>query len=505
MDLDFLKSLQNAHPKVLVVGDIMLDRYTQGLVERISPEAPVLVLRVDSEEVRLGGAASVSALLRGLGAEVDLAGTLGTDASATIVRKLFREAGIGTDHIIEDAMRPTTVKWRVLGRPEHRIAGHLLRVDYESRESLETELESKLLENVIRNLRQYAAVLVSDYGKGVCTPKLLKGLIAEARKCKIPVLIDPVCKEDFEKYRGATLLKPNRATAGIACGQTITSIEEALTAAHQLRETLDLPSVVITLDREGMVLDAGEECRGQVKATARHVRDITGAGDMAQAMLGFASALHIPLERSLELANLASGLEVEREGVEPVTWEEIMSSLSRTSNPCADKIVSQEQLELIVRRHRADRKRVVLTNGCFDLLHVGHVTYLQEAARLGDLLIVAINTDSMVRYLKGPDRPINSEQHRAIMLAGMGCVDHVVVFEEETPHALLRRICPDILVKGGTYSIDEVMGREIVEQYGGEVLVMGEVPNISTTHLIHRIYSTTATVNHLQPNNRKVR
>ena len=490
MDLEFLQDLQTAAPRILVVGDIMLDRYTQGLVERISPEAPVLVLRVDSEEVRLGGAASVSALLRGLGAQVDLAGVIGADSSAGVVKRLLVETGIGASLVLEDALRPTTVKWRVLGHPEHRIAGHLLRVDYESRQVLDLEMEATLVAGLVNHLEPYAAILVSDYGKGVCTPRLLQTLIRAARQRGIPVHIDPVCRGDFEKYRGATLLKPNRATAAQACGRPIAGVEDALSAAEYLRETLDLPSVVVTLDREGMVLDAGDDCRGQVKATARHVRDITGAGDMAQAMLGFASALQIPLERSLELANLAAGLEVEREGVEPVTWEEIIASVARSSNPSADKIVSLEQLELVMRRHRSQQRRIVLTNGCFDLLHVGHVTYLQEAARLGDILIVAINTDEMVRQLKGPDRPINQERHRAVMLAGLECVDHVVVFEEETPHALLDRIRPDVLVKGGTYSLEEVKGRELVEQYGGEVRVMGQVPEISTTHLIQRIHRT---------------
>ena len=488
MDSALLNRLQTAKPRILVVGDIMLDRYTWGIVERVSPEAPVVVLRADCEEVRLGGAASVAGLLRGLDAEVSIAGVVGADGGASVVRRLFSEVKIDTSLLHEDASRPTTVKERFLGRPEHRVPGQLLRVDHESREPLDEVTEMRLLDEVLSQLSRFQAVLVSDYGKGVCTPALLQSLIREATSLGIPLLIDPERREDFHKYQGATLLKPNRPAAALAAKCSITTIEEALKAAEIIRTSLSVSSVIITLDRDGMAWQVADGNRGHVTPSPAHLRDITGAGDMAHAMLGYCLAMRLPLSQSVELANVAAGLEVERDGVAPVTWEEVEAAIVGSQNP-SQKVSTIAQLERLVNQYRSDRKRIVFTNGCFDLLHVGHVTYLQEAARLGDVLIVAVNSDAAVKRIKGQERPLISETDRATMLAALSCVSHVIVFRDDTPHTLLHRLRPDVLVKGGTYTEQEVVGREVVGAYGGQVCVVGRVDGVSTTQLLHQISS----------------
>ena len=498
MDLALVEALQAKSPRVLVVGDVMLDRYTWGVAERVSPEAPVLVLRVDSEEVRLGGAASVAMLLRGLGAEVDLAGVVGVDAGATVLRRLFEDAGIGAEFIREDASRPTTVKERFLGRPEHRIAGHLLRVDHESRQPLSPELELQIASAITAQIGQYQAILIPDYGKGVCTPLLLQSLIAAARAKGIPVLIDPERRKDFAKYQGATLLKPNRTAAALAAGSPIGTVEEAWEAAGKICKDYGVATAVITLDRDGMAWQGASGNRGHVKTSATHLRDITGAGDMSHAMLGYCMAAQLPLDQAVELANLAAGLEVERAGVELVTWPEISQSLASTNSHFTRGIVSRGELETLVQSYRAQKKRIVFTNGCFDLLHVGHVAYLQEAARLGDLLIVAINADSSVRKLKGADRPVIAQEQRAAMLAALSCVTHVVIFEEPTPLALIEALRPDVLVKGGTYTTDQIVGHDIVAAYGGTVCVTGMTPGVSTTQLVRRIVQTSVPAPHFR-------
>lgn len=490
MDLELLSSLKNAAPKVLVVGDIMLDRYTEGLVERVSPEAPVLVIRVEGEEVRLGGAASVAALLSGMGAKVDVAGVVGKDSNALIIERLFSDAGINAAAVLRDELRSTTVKWRLLGRPEHRIAEHLLRIDYESRSDISAELEDAILEQVTRQLDEYQSVLISDYGKGVCTARLTQEVIRLANSRGIPVVVDPVIRGDFQKYRGSSVLKPNRATASHAIGTPIQVQSEAGLIAKRVCEMFELGAAVITMDKDGMVYHSRDGSSGVSSAAAPYVRDITGAGDMAQAVLGYSLALGVALDKCLHIANLASGLQVARDGVAIVSWDEIIAAARGRSGKRAirhgEKVVSQRELEQLARQYRSAGKRVVFTNGCFDILHVGHLTYLQEAAELGDVLVVAINSDAMIRRLKGSERPVNCLSHRALVLAGLECVDHVVEFEEPTPHKILTRLKPDVLVKGGTYKVEEVVGREVVWEYGGEVMVLGEVPGVSTTHLIRK-------------------
>ncbi len=472
-------------PRILVVGDLILDRYTWGDAERVSPEAPVLVLDVDSREVRLGGAASVAALLRGLDVSVTLAGVLGDDPAARVVRDLFDQAQIDHRLVPSDPARPTTTKERFLGRAAGRHPHQILRVDCEARSPLSREWADRLAQLILPQLAAHQALLISDYHKGVCTSELLATLIAAARARGIPVLVDPARVGDYSRYRGATLLAPNRAETALAVGQPIRGPDDALTAGRRLCQTCGVEAVVVKLDSDGMVVASAGGLGRHAATRPRPVHDVTGAGDMVLAVLGLCLSAGVPLIDALGLANAAAGLEVERLGVALVGRHEILAELSRSGR--VPKRVTLEELERLADSHRRAGRTVVCTNGCFDLLHAGHATCLEEASRLGDVLVVAVNSDRSLRGIKGPQRPILGENERAALVAALGCVDYVLVFDEETPHELLRRLRPDVLVKGGTYAPDEVVGREMVESYGGRVAVTSGIPGLSTTAILASI------------------
>lgn len=472
--------------RILVLGDVILDRYTSGEAKRVSPEAPAVVLRVDQVEARLGGAAAVAGLLRALGAEVTLAGVVGHDTAGHTLRQIAVEVGIEVHALLPVADRPTTIKERFLGRSPHRTPQQILRVDHEATHDVPPGVVAELGALLTERPLDYDAVLISDYAKGVCVPELLAGVMAAARRHGLPVIVDPARRSDYARYRGASVVKPNRVEAELATGISIHVPTDAFQAGDALRRTCDCDAVVVTLDRDGMAVVEGVEPPRVLPAQVREVTDITGAGDTALASLGLALASGLPLVTAAQLAIVASGLQVERLGVAAITRDELRASLaSRVAGD--DKLVTLEQMAVLATDYRARGLRVVFTNGCFDLLHVGHVASLQEAAALGDLLVVAINSDASVCRLKGPMRPIVGERDRAALLAALGCVDHVLVFDDPTPHALLRSIRPDVLVKGGDYRVEQVVGREIVWEYGGQVRVVANVPGVSTTSILRRL------------------
>jgi D-beta-D-heptose 7-phosphate kinase / D-beta-D-heptose 1-phosphate adenosyltransferase len=328
--------------------------------------------------------------------------------------------------------------------------------------------------------------LISDYGKGVCTPGLLQWTIAAARRLGKPVLVDPLRGGDYARYRGATLLKPNRAETSLATGRAIVAAADALSAAEALCNSLDLSMAVVTLDRDGMAFYQRESGSEWISTDARAVYDITGAGDMVLAALGVFLASGAAPADALRLANIAAGLEVEQVGVVVVTRDEIRSRLLRQLGTVA-KIVDRDTAARLAETYRRQGQRVAFTNGCFDLLHAGHVMSLSAARQAGDVLFVGVNCDQVIRQLKGPQRPIIGEQERMAVLAALACVDHVVLFSEATPHALLRAIRPDVLVKGGTYAPEEVVGREVVESYGGTIRVTPVVEGLSTTNIVEAV------------------
>lgn len=481
--LELLSALDQGIPRrILVLGDVILDRYTWGAADRVSPEAPTVVLRVDQTEVRLGGAGAVAGLLRALDVEVTLAGLVGDDVSGRAVRRLLDDGHVDQELLLTDVARPTTTKERFLGRAPHRTPHQILRVDHEATQDIPADMATVLSSALANRLGQYDALLISDYAKGTCSENLVATAIDQARAAGVPVLVDPARRTDYRRYRGATVLKPNRSELGLATGLPIERADDAVRAARQLRDQAACQAVVVTLDRDGMAVVTASEPEQVFATHAREVTDITGAGDTALAVLGWSVAHRWPLAVGARLANVAAGIQVAQVGIAPVKVADIRREL--VAHRATGKIVDLATMAGLAPGYRRDGRRLVCTNGCFDLLHVGHVTYLQEAAALGDVLLVAINSDQSVRALKGPHRPVIGQHDRAALLAALECVDHVLVFDDPTPHALLAAIRPDILVKGGDYGTEEVVGREVVLAYGGEVRVTGRVAGISTTELL---------------------
>jgi D-beta-D-heptose 7-phosphate kinase / D-beta-D-heptose 1-phosphate adenosyltransferase len=512
------------HPRIMVLGDLILDRYVWGDAERVSQEAPVILLREERQEVRVGGAANVANMLRGLEAEAIMAGVIGAGPDGTCLRAELERAGVDCSGVVPDDSRPTTVKTRFMGRAQARHPYQMLRVDKEVRTPLDAHIAARLLDAVLARLAECQAVLISDYGKGVCTAELIAAVIHAARSAGMPVIVDPSSSGDGRNFVDATAVTPNRTEAGRATGRTIRTPEDAFAAGRRLCAQFSLDHVFVTLDSDGVVLVKSDGKARHFATRKREVYDITGAGDMVLATIGVGAAAGVPPQDLARLANVAGGLEVEQIGVVPITRQQILADLLagvgrigtawsqraggswRATRPGAagarqpdEKICTLDEAARHVAARRGAGQRIVFTNGCFDVLHVGHISYLQEAAREGDCLIVAVNSDRSVRQLnKAPDRPIFEEAHRAAMLAALEAVDLVLVFEEPTPHALLERLKPDLLVKGGTYACDEIVGRELVESYGGQVKALGAIPGVSTTEILNRLRGgTSATIPHL--------
>jgi D-beta-D-heptose 7-phosphate kinase/D-beta-D-heptose 1-phosphate adenosyltransferase len=480
--------LRLGEPRVLVVGDAMLDRYVWGDAARISQEAPVILLQADRREERLGGASSVATMLRALGARVSLAGVVGDDDNGERIRRLVQEEGIDDEALLVDPDRPSTVKERYIGRAQHRHPQQMIRVDYEMRTPLSSARENELNQAIARAIRRADIVLVSDYDKGVCTPGVLAALVARARAHGLKTLVDPVRGGDYRKYHGCTAITPNRLEAGLATGRTLANTEEALVGAAELRERLDLEATMVTLDKEGMALVHADGRREIFPTRPRQVYDITGAGDMVMAVLGMALAAGADYEPAIRLANIAGGLEVEKIGVATVSRDEILADIRHgTHRGEGNKVLPRDDLVREVSRQQALGRRIAFTNGCFDLLHAGHVQYLREARAQADLLVVGINSDASVRSLKGPTRPINSVDARCLVLAALQVVDYLTIFEEPTPWELIQALRPDVLVKGADYRRDQVVGADFVESYGGRVHLAGLREGYSTTRLLQQL------------------
>ena len=488
MSADLIELVQRlGQPRILVVGDVMLDRYVWGDAERISQEAPVILLHADKREERLGGASSVATMLRALGARVALAGVVGADFDGGRLRQQLTDLDIDHDAVLVDPDRPTTVKERYIGRAQHRHPQQMIRVDYETRQPISATLEGQLHAIITQQMRKADMVLVSDYDKGVCTPKVLEGALAAARSLGLRSLADPIRGKDYSKYHGCSAMTPNRLEAGLATGLSLHTSAEALDAASRLREQLDLEAAIITLDKDGMALVHRDGRRQVFPTRPRQVYDITGAGDMVLSVLGMALAAGADYEPAIRLANIAGGLEVEKIGVATVTRDEILRDLLHNGAVGSQKVLDRTRLRHEAESRRRLGQRLAFTNGCFDVLHAGHVHYLQEARAQADLLVVGLNSDASVRALKGPDRPVNSEEARALLLAALQAVDYVSVFEESTPLALIQALRPDVLVKGADYRKEDVVGAAFVEAYGGRVHLAQFHEGYSTTRTLQKL------------------
>ncbi len=459
---------------VLVVGDVMLDSYWHGGTNRISPEAPVPVVRVTGEEGRPGGAGNVALNITSLDGKATLLGLTGDDDMANTLEQQLQEHGVECSFERLDGL-PTITKLRVISRHQQ-----LIRLDFE--DGFPGFDSAEFLSRFDSLLANADLVVLSDYGKG--TLRDVGEFIARARASGKPVLVDPK-GSDFDKYSGATLLTPNlselEAVVG-PCGSDEQLVERGL----GLMERLNLGALLVTRGEQGMTLLERDKPARHLPTHAREVFDVTGAGDTVISVLAAALAAGMPLEAATQLSNIAAGIVVGKLGTATASMDEISSALAR-QQVIHRGAVDEEGLVAAITTARARGETVVFTNGCFDILHAGHVTYLEQASRLGDRLIVAVNIDETVRQLKGSDRPVNSLDRRMTVLAALGCVDWVVPFSEETPERLICRIKPDFLVKGGDNNPDDIPGANCVREAGGEVKVMSFVDNCSTTGTINTI------------------
>ena len=458
---------------VLVVGDVMLDRYWHGGTSRISPEAPVPVVKVEQIEDRPGGAANVALNIAALGAPAVLVGVTGADEAAGSLRDSLAAAGVQA-HFQQIAAQPTIVKLRVLSRHQQ-----LLRMDFE--EPFHTDVEA-LAADVERLLAGIRVLVLSDYGKGALQNH--QTLIQLARAKGIAVLADPKGK-DFSIYRGASLITPNLSEFETIVGHCRDEAE-LVAKGDALMCELELGALLVTRGEHGMTLLRPEQAPLHLPARAREVFDVTGAGDTVISTLAASLAAGEELPQAVALANLAAGIVVAKLGTAAISAPELRRAVQREEGS-ERGVVSLDQLLLAREDARAHGEKIVFTNGCFDILHAGHVSYLEQARAQGDRLVLAVNDDASVSRLKGPGRPINAVDRRMAVLAGLGAVDWVVSFSEDTPENLLRAVRPDVLVKGGDYGIEGVVGADIVRAYGGEVRVLGLVENSSTTAIVEKI------------------
>ncbi|WP_298432406.1 D-glycero-beta-D-manno-heptose-7-phosphate kinase [Geobacter sp.] len=470
--------------RTLVIGDLMLDEYLWGKAERISPEAPVQVVDVAREEIRIGGAGNVANNLVALGCPVSVASVIGGDENGTILLHAFSGKGVDVAGVFEDPLRATSRKTRVLAANQQ-----IVRIDRESREAIGGAWEQKIIDFLQASGDEFAVILISDYLKGVLTPALLAAIIGFAREHGIPVVVDPK-GSDYTKYRGATLLTPNRKEAEAASGIAIRDEESLRRAGARLLETADLTALVITRSEAGMslFLRGGEVVH--IPTFAREVFDVTGAGDTVLAVLGMALAGKASFADAARLANVAAGVAVGKVGTSTVSPAEIVGSLGLHHGDSDTKIKNLDVLAEIIAAEKGRGRRIVFTNGCFDLLHVGHVKYLQKAKSFGDILVLGLNSDASVRRLKGEKRPLIGEEERAHILAALDCIDYVVIFDEDTPLRLIETLRPAVLVKGGDYTPEGVVGREVVESYGGRVELVQFVDGRSTTNIIEKILNS---------------
>lgn len=460
---------------ILVVGDVMLDRYWFGDTMRISPEAPVPVVKVTRQDNRPGGAANVALNLAALGIKVILLGITGVDEEAHILEQQLANAGV-LPLLRQCETTATIVKLRVVSRHQQ-----LLRLDFEQTEEPPTLNSPLLLDDFKKYLPQADLVILSDYQKGTLAAP--QSFIQLARQSHIPVLIDPKNKH-FDDYRQASILTPNLKEFEAVAG-TCRSEEDLLHKGKTLLEKYELDSLLITRGEAGMTLVTPAETL-HIPAYSREVFDVTGAGDTVIGVLGAGLAAKMPLKHAVALANLAAGIAVSKLGAATVSSHELEAALDGHIR-VGTGIINEEQLLQAVKQARAQGKKIVFTNGCFDILHAGHVACLQLAKQYGDYLIVAVNTDESIRQLKGPHRPINHLEHRMTVLAGLGVVDWVVPFNDATPERLLQLIQPEFLVKGGDYQPEQVVGANIVRAYGGEVRIMQHGITASSSALIQQL------------------
>lgn len=459
---------------VLVVGDIMLDRYWYGPTQRISPEAPVPVVKINQDEDRPGGAANVALNIASMGGKVTLAGITGDDEAASTLEKHLNAMSVACK-FDRNSDIPTITKLRVMSRNQQ-----LIRLDFE--ESMSQVNKANLVENVEALVAQHDVVLLSDYAKGTLSD--VQQIITVAKKHNVPVLVDPK-GADFSRYNGATMITPNLSEFEAVVGECKDEAD-IVSKGLNLLEELDLQAMLVTRSEQGMTLLRRNHEEFHLPTQAKEVYDVTGAGDTVIATLALAVAAKADYPQASALANIAAGIVVGKLGTSTVSEAELQNALA-TGQESGFGVLTEDQLKIAVNMANTRGEKIVMTNGCFDILHAGHVSYLANAAELGTRLIVAVNDDASVTRLKGVGRPVNPVDRRMAVLSGLGAVDWVVSFSEDTPQRLIANILPDTLVKGGDYQVSEIAGGEEVIAAGGQVKVLNFEEGISTTEIINTI------------------
>src|SRR5271170_2526025 len=474
---------------VLCVGDLMLDDFVYGEVTRISPEAPTPVLAVQRSVIEIGGAGNVARNIAGLGARCIFVGLIGKDdAGRTLTDALAKLDGLVVPQLVADAGRHTTRKVRFVS--EHH-SSHLMRADWETAQPASEDIETAIISYAEASLPQAGAVVLSDYAKGVLSPRVIRAIIDKARKLGKPVVVDPK-GHDYSIYRGATLITPNRQELGAAVHRPVTTEAEIAKAAAELARIVEAEAVLVTRSEEGMTLHAEGQAPVHIPAYPVKVRDVSGAGDTVAAVMAVLMAMKAPFDAAMRVANAAAAVVVGKRGTATVTPAELRHRiLPAASLAPGDKIVFDwSTLDERLDEWRRHGLRIGFTNGCFDLLHRGHVKLLAEARAHCDRMVVGLNSDASTTRLKGNGRPLNPAEGRAEVLAALEAVDLVVVFEEDTPIELIKRVRPAVLVKGADYRREDVVGRDVVEQAGGDVILVDLVPGHSTTAIIERARPT---------------
>lgn len=471
-----LENIKKREIVIMIIGDLMLDQYLYGSVDRISPEAPIPVVSIKQTEVMLGGAANAARNARALGVKVKLAGVLGEDTNGKKCVDLLEQEDISYWGIVSE-QRPTTIKTRIIGKNQQ-----IVRYDEEKTDGITNKEENELLKRIKSTIGECDVIIISDYSKGTCTKKLLSEVIQEAKKREILVVADPK-GIDWEKYIGVDILTPNVKELGEAIGGKIENEESVIVdISRKIMSKQNLSALLVTRSEKGMTYISDNDYF-TFPALQRSVFDVSGAGDTAIATLAVFMGAGYDVRSSVELANEAAGISVGNSGTYAVSLDELMKYHKFLHSGQDSKVLSKESLTSWVDIWKKQGKKIVFTNGCFDILHAGHVDYLQKAAKMGDILIVGVNSDSSVRKLKGDDRPVNTQNDRITVLSAMSCIDKIVMFETDTPLELIEILRPDVLVKGGDYKTEDIVGKE----YAGETVTIPFVKDHSTSNLIRKI------------------
>jgi D-beta-D-heptose 7-phosphate kinase/D-beta-D-heptose 1-phosphate adenosyltransferase len=482
--MDTLSVISNfGNQRIIVIGDIMLDRFITGTVSRISPEAPVPILKAKDECISIGGAGNVAVNLIGLGASAKILGIIGNDDNGKKLSELLKQSEIDSNDLITDPERITTTKTRIISRNQQ-----IVRIDREHNNPISETTGKRIVRSFMNSVNKFKpdGIIISDYAKGMITSELCEEIIKHPRAKKIFVAVDPK-GTDFTKYKGASVITPNKTEAEEVCGFNIVDETTLKKSMKKLFNITGIDNIIITRGKEGISYSVRGENTKTIHSNAREIFDVTGAGDTVVSVLTLSYLSSESWEDSVRLANAAAGIVVGRVGTVSVTQRDLLNAFIPNRNLKLQKIVSRKFLRELLTQLRKEKKKITFTNGCFDLFHKGHLHLLNEAKNFGDMLIVGVNDDDSVKRIKGEERPYIPALDRARMIAELECVNFVVVFPEDTPLELIKMIKPDILIKGSDYKHETVIGSEFVESYGGEVKFIEQLKDISTSTLLSKI------------------